>query len=150
MEITVMIGHEAKKFEVRTTITWEEKKRGNFVTTDWKTPLPFSCPPLFGGTERPSPEDLFLASIGTCTLTTILHICDRLRTEPKTLTVTTYATVQYEKVINDYEFSEIQCSINISGDKFLLERACDLTPKYCFIGNNIKPTIVYNFNIKSA
>ena len=145
-----MIRHEAKNFDVKSTATWEEKSRGHFVTTEWKTPLPFSCPPSFGGIDRPSPEDLFLASIGTCTLTTILQICDSLRTEPKTLTVTTSATVQYNKSEKDYEFSKIQCSINVSGEKFLLERACDLISKYCFIGKNIKPTIVYNFNIKPA
>ncbi|MHA2245019.1 MAG: OsmC family protein [Candidatus Hodarchaeales archaeon] len=145
-----MIRQKAKNFDVKTTATWEEKKIGNFVTTKWKTPLPFSCPPSFGGTNLPSPEDLFLAAVATCTLTTILQLCDSLRTEPENLSVTTSAKVQFNKRINDYEFSAIFAKIKISGEKFLLERACDLIPKYCIIGKNIKPPITYDIQINQA
>ena len=145
-----MIGLKAKNFNVKATATWEEKKMGNFITTEWKTPLPFSCPPSFGGTALPSPEDLFLAAVATCTLTTILQLCDRLHTEPENLSVTTSAKVQFNKTINDYEFSSIMCTIKISGEKFLLERACELIPKYCIIGKNIKPKITYDIHINQA
>lgn len=145
-----MIGYNAKKLNLKTTAVWEEKKRGYFITTEWKEPLPFSCPPSFGGVDRPSPEDLFLAAIATCTLTTILHLCDSLHTQPNTLSVTTSATVQFNKNVNDFEFSFIKCIINISGEKFLLERACELIPKYCIIRKNIKPQIVYEVNINST
>lgn len=144
-----MIGLEAKNFDVKTTATWEEKKRGYFVTTEWPHLLPFSCPPAFGGIDRPSPEDLFLASIATCTLTTILHICNSLHTKPESLNVTTTATVRYDKETNDFIFSTITCIINIKGEEFLLERACELIPKYCIIGKNIKPNINYNININT-
>jgi uncharacterized OsmC-like protein len=147
LRIITMINPEAKNFDVKATAIWEEEKRGHFVTTEWKTPLPFSCPSTFGGIDLPSPEDLFLAAIATCTLATILQICDRLHTNPESLSVATSSTVQFNESLNDYEFSSIKCVINISGDKFLLERACDLIPKYCIIGKNIKPEITYDINI---
>lgn len=145
-----MINPEAKNFDVNATAIWEEEKRGHFVTTEWKTPLPFSCPVSFGGTDLPSPEDLFLAAIATCTLATILQICDRLHTKPESLSVATFATVRFNDSISDYEFSSIKCVVNISGDKFLLERACDLIPKYCLIGKNIKPQVIFDLNITQA
>ena len=150
MGIFAMLNPEAKNFDVNATAVFEEEKRGHFVTTEWKTPLPFSCPTSFGGTGLPSPEDLFLAAIATCTLATILQICERLHTRPESLSVATSSTVQFNESISDYEFSSIKCVINISGDKFLLERTCDLIPKYCLIGKNIKPQIVYDINITQA
>ena len=150
MEIPAMIGFKATNFNVKTTATWEEKKKGHFVTTEWKTPLPFSCPPSFGGIDQPSPEDLFLAAVATCTLTTILHLCDRLHTGPESLSVMTSATVHFDEKTNDFSISSIQCTINISGEEFLLERVCYLVPKYCLIGKNIKPKINYKININTA
>ncbi|MFX1284103.1 MAG: OsmC family protein [Promethearchaeota archaeon] len=145
-----MIKPEAKSFVIKTVATWEEKRKGSFITTEWKEPLPFSCPPVFGGTNHPSPEDLFLAAVATCTLSTILQLCDSLRTEPETLKVTTSAEILFNTSKNDYEFSTIKCKINISGDVFLLQRVCDLIPKYCIIGKHIKPAVNYEIKIEPA
>lgn len=125
---------------------WEKNKKGKFFTTLFPTKIPFSCPPEFGGSNEPSPEDLFLAAISTCTITTILHICDSLHTQPNSLNVTTSCSLIYlpEK---DYEFSNIVCKISITGDRFLLERVCELVPKYCLIGRSIIPKINYEFEI---
>lgn len=145
-----MTGFKAESFNVKTTAIWEEEKRGRFVTTEWKEPIEFSCPPSFGGTALPSPEDLFLASVATCTLSTILHICDKLHTKPESLSVTTSAVFEFDTKTNDFFVSTINCSINIYGEKFLLERACELIPKYCVIGKSIKPTINYEVNINPS
>jgi organic hydroperoxide reductase OsmC/OhrA len=127
--------------------TWIKEKEGTFVSTEDKTQLSFSCPPILGGNEFPSPEDLFLASIATCTLTTLLHVCDRLRTSPEELNVK--ASGKLVLVDVNYEFRDIECIINVSGDKFLFERACELAIKYCAVGNAIKPPIKYSIIINS-
>ncbi|MFX0014407.1 MAG: OsmC family protein [Promethearchaeota archaeon] len=142
-----MLKSNIKNLDVQTIAIWEKKKEGFFVTTNWKKPVPFSCPPVFGGNDQPSPEDLFLSAIATCTLTTILHLCDSLHTTPKSLSVTTKATLEFNKENNDFFFSVIKCLINIHGESFLLERACELIPKYCVIGKNIKPKVTYEVNI---
>ncbi len=127
---------------------WEKNKKGKFSTTLFPTNIPFSCPPEFGGSSEPSPEDLFLAAISTCTVTTILHICDSLHTQPNSLNVTTSSSLVYLPEKN-YEFSNINCKISLTGDHFLLERVCELVPKYCLIGKSIIPKINYQFEILS-
>ncbi|MHA2327349.1 MAG: OsmC family protein, partial [Candidatus Hodarchaeales archaeon] len=125
----------------------EKNKEGHFLTAEYPEKLPFSCPLAFGGNNKPSPEDLFIVSIAACTLTTILHLCDSLHTEPKTLRVTTSADIQFNEHLNSYEFSSIDCTIIITGDEFLLKRACELVSKYCLVGKSIIPTINYTFSI---
>ncbi|MHA2317290.1 MAG: OsmC family protein [Candidatus Hodarchaeales archaeon] len=128
--------------------TWRKQKKGDFCTTDYSDPLPFSCPSVLGGIETPSPEDLFLSSIATCTVTTLLHMCDKLHTSPNSLQVHTSA---YLRLIDEtnYQFQSINCEIEISGEEFLLERACELIPKYCAVSNAIKPEINYHVTLNT-
>ena len=143
-----MFRFETKDLNIKTTAIWEKKKHGHFLTSISSEEILFGCPREFGGeTDRPSPEDFFLAAIATCTLTSLLRICESLRTTPKKLDVTTSTTLKFNKKTNDYEFSPIKCYIDVIGDEFLLERACQLVPKYCIIGKNIIPKIVYETTI---
>jgi uncharacterized OsmC-like protein len=145
-----VLRFDKKELKVKTKAIWEKKKYGHVVKTNFPEKIPFGCPPEFGGeTNRPTPEDLFLSSIATCTLTSLLRICDSLRTTPNSLDVTTLANLRFNKTSNDFEFSTIKCIINISGDEFLLKRACQLVPKYCIIGKSIIPKITYDTNIQS-
>jgi uncharacterized OsmC-like protein len=145
-----MLRSAAKRLYFSTTAFWEKEKIGHFVTTHYTDKVAFSCPPEFGGIETPSPEDLFLISIASCTLTTFLHLCDSLRTEPESLAVTTEADINLNKTEGRYEFSKIKCIINAKGDEFLLKRASELTPKYCLVGNSVKPKIEYEIRINLA
>lgn len=144
-----MLRSAAKRLYFSTTAFWEKEKKGLFKTTHYQKKLAFSCPPEFGGIETPSPEDLFLVSIASCTLTTFLHLCDSLRTEPENLAVTTEAEITLSKSEGRYEFSTIKCIIKAKGDKFLLKRACELTPKYCLVGKSVKPKLEYIIKINS-
>jgi organic hydroperoxide reductase OsmC/OhrA len=128
--------------------TWRKQKKGDFCTTDYSDPLPFSCPSVLGGIETPSPEDLFLSSIATCTVTTLLHMCDKLHTSPNSLQVNVSAYLHLIDETN-YQFQSINCEIEISGEEFLLERACELIPKYCAVSNAIKPEINYHVTLNA-
>ena len=126
--------------------TWKKEKIGEFRITEYSNPLPFSCPSVLGGIETPSPEDLFLSSIATCTVTTLLHLCDKLRTSPSSLKVKVSA---YLRLIDEsnYQFQEINCEVDVMGEEFLLERACELIPKYCAVSNAIQPQINYHVTL---
>ncbi|MFW9853664.1 MAG: OsmC family protein [Candidatus Thorarchaeota archaeon] len=128
---------------------WDHDKKGHFKTTYHSNLLPFSCPPDFGGIDNPSPEDLFLVSIGTCTLTTILHICDSLRTLPEALAITVGAEINKDKN-GIYHFSEITVEIDAYGEEFLLQRACELAPKYCLVVKSIKPSVFYVITVNGT
>lgn len=125
---------------------WTKDKEGVFSTTESRDSFLFSCPTALGGIDTPSPEDLFISAIATCTLTTLLHICDSLRTTPERLAVNVSADLKLQKTSN-YEFEDIKCDIILAGDEFLLERACEIIPKLCAISNAIKPEIEYNVTI---
>ncbi len=137
-----------EKMQFTATATWEKDKEGSFLTTDYSKSIFFSCPPDLGGIETPSPEDLFLSAIATCTLTTLLHICDSLRTAPNTLKVSVSGDLQLIKS-SYYEFENIICQLEVTGDEFLLERACEKVPKQCVVSNSIKPLITYQMIINS-
>ncbi len=131
-----------------TSAQWIKDKEGTFNTTESKKNFLFSCPVDLGGIQTPSPEDLFISAIATCTLTTLLHICDSLRTTPKELTVNTSASLKLRD--NKFEFEDIQCDISLIGDEFLLERACEIIPKLCVVSNAINSDIDYTATINSG
>ncbi|MHA1995656.1 MAG: OsmC family protein [Candidatus Hodarchaeales archaeon] len=137
-----------EKMHFITTATWDKDKEGSFLTTDYTKPILFSCPPKLGGIETPSPEDLFLSAIATCTLTTLLHICDSLRITPNTLEVSVSGDLRLIEA-SSYEFENIKCRLVVTGDKFLLERACEKVPKLCVVSNSIKSLITYEVIINS-
>ena len=131
-----------------TSANWKKEKKGEFITTESSESFPFSCPSVLGGIETPSPEDLLLSAIATCTVTTLLHMCDKLHTSPDSLQVKVSA---YLRLIDgaNYEFQDINCHVDVSGEEFLLERACELIPKYCAVSNAIRPEISYLVTINS-
>ncbi len=138
----------AEKMHFTSSATWEKEKEGSFLTTDYSKPLLFSCPPNLGGIETPSPEDLFLSAIATCTLTTLLHICDSLRTAPNSLEVSVSGDLCLKEAAN-YEFENVHCQLEVTGDEFLLERACEKVPKLCVVSNSITPLVTYDVIINS-
>ncbi|MHA1973986.1 MAG: OsmC family protein [Candidatus Hodarchaeales archaeon] len=142
-----MVQYSGETLHLEINAVWEKEKSGHFTTGLYKEKIPFSCPPEFGGNELPSPEDLFTSAIATCTLTTVLHLCDKLRTVPKSLEVKTKSLVEFDKD-DGYKFTKIECFVKMSGDEFLLQRICELIPKYCLISQSIKPKIDYTFEIK--
>jgi uncharacterized OsmC-like protein len=149
MGVVLMSSKQSiKEMKFSSTATWTKDKLGNFRTTEFSDSLPFSCPSVLGGISTPSPEDLFLTSIATCTVTTLLHMCDRMHTTPNSLQVIVRGSI---RLIDDtnYHFEAINCEIDVSGEEFLLERACELIPKYCVVSNAIKTEIIYHVTLNS-
>lgn len=145
-------NNNADLIEFSINAIWSKDKYGKLYTSQLgKNCIDFSCPIPFGGVEgKISPEEMFLSSLATCTLTTILHLIDKVRTTIDKLSVSIESSII--KLDNqDYEFNEIICNINLYGkdpdDEFLYERICSLTPNYCLIKKSISNKILYNFLI---
>ena len=68
-----------KAFTYRTTLSRTSGRSGT-LTAEGKPALPVSSPPEFKGEEgRWTPEDLFVAAIDACTMTTFTSFAERLQ-----------------------------------------------------------------------
>ncbi len=64
-------------YEFGTSLSWTEGKKGLLSSTG-KPPIVIACPPEFGGPDGFwSPEDLLVASVEVCIMTTFLHLMRR-------------------------------------------------------------------------
>ncbi len=67
----------SKVYTYRTTVKWTEKKMG-VISSPGKPDVQVATPPEFKGHEGIwSPEDLFVASINTCVMSTFLAFAER-------------------------------------------------------------------------
>lgn len=68
---------KAKSFRYRTSVRWTDGKKG-VATSPGKPDVPVATPPEFKGHEGIwSPEDLFVASINACVMSTFLAFAER-------------------------------------------------------------------------
>jgi len=66
-----------KTYTYRTTVTWTERKRG-VLSSPGKPEIQGGTPPEFKGHEGIwSPEDLFVASVNVCVMSTFLAFAER-------------------------------------------------------------------------
>lgn len=67
----------SKVYTYRTAVKWTEKKMG-VMASPGKPEVPIATPPEFKGHEGIwSPEDLFVASINSCVMSTFLAFAER-------------------------------------------------------------------------
>ncbi|MBI4000581.1 MAG: OsmC family protein [Nitrospira defluvii] len=67
----------SKVYTYRTAVKWTEQKKG-VMTCDGKPEIQVATPPEFKGHEGIwSPEDLFVASVNVCVMSTFLAFADR-------------------------------------------------------------------------
>ncbi len=67
----------AKSYRYATSVRWTGEKKGA-LTVDGKPPVEVATPPEFKGHEGIwSPEDLFVASVNACIMTTFLAFAGR-------------------------------------------------------------------------
>lgn len=66
-----------KSYRYRTSVRWTGEKKGT-MTVEGKPPVEVATPPEFKGHEGIwSPEDLFVASVNSCIMTTFLAFAER-------------------------------------------------------------------------
>lgn len=67
----------SKRYTYRTTVRWAEQKRGA-ITAEGKPVIEVATPPEFKGHPGIwSPEDLFVASVNVCVMSTFLAFAER-------------------------------------------------------------------------
>ena len=134
---------KGKVFIYKNSVKWERERKG-IVSSDNKPSFRVATPPEFKGHPGIwSPEDLFIASVNSCIMTTFLYYAERNKLE--FLSYESNAEGVLEIIDNKFMFSEIiirpliviKNSLDINKAKELIE----LSEKNCLISNSIKTNV---------
>jgi peroxiredoxin-like protein len=140
-----------KTFTYQTAVTWEDKKRG-VLTSGEKPVLIVSSPPEFKGEAGIwTPEEMFVAAVDACTMTTFMAFAQRLQ-----LPISSYASRAegvLEFVDGEYRFTKIvvRPHILVSSADIVkqVQKTLEDAHKSCLITHSIKaevrlePDVVY-------
>jgi len=134
---------ESVKYEYNTNIEWISEKKG-ILKSDSKPDIKVACPPEFGGHPGIwSPEDLFVASIEVCMLTTFLWFVKK-----ENIGIKSYkseATGFVELVGGVFKFSSVDVKIKISitdkKDFDTVKKIMKKVKRACLISNSIETEV---------
>ncbi len=140
----------AKTHIFENDVTWKEDKNG-ILNFEGNHEILFSTPASFGGPiGLLSPEDLFVASVNACTLTSFLYFAEKL--DLKLISYTCNAKGSVIKTEGPYLFSEITLNLAVvverDEEKIKAIKAIELAEKYCIISKSIANTVEVKINPK--
>lgn len=141
---------KSKQFIYKNEIKWTTEKKGLLNSED-KPPLEVACPPNFGGHYGIwAPEDLLVASVNICIMTTFLYYAKNWELE--FLSYRSHAEGIAEIVEKKLVFStiEVRPKILVTSDEDIkeAERVLRFSERNCLVSNSIKSKIILNSEIK--
>lgn len=124
-------------------VRWDQERRGT-LKIEGKPDLPVATPPEFGGHEGiHSPEDLFVASLNACIMSTFLAFAERTRSQFRMFQCTAEGTL--EKIEGKLQFTKIVLSPKIhvpsEREKNHVLHTLELVEKNCLVTNSVKCTV---------
>jgi organic hydroperoxide reductase OsmC/OhrA len=142
---------KSKKFIYRVNIKLAGKGKGVITASD-KPDIELSAPVEFGGIKGLwTPEDLFVASINACLITTFLYYAEKQDFEY--VSFESSAEGFLELVEMRYVFKEIKANpkivVNNPEDIKLARKLLSISQKVCIISNSIKPKLILDPEIES-
>ena len=141
-----------KSFTYKTSLRWAENRAGTIGSGD-KPPLRVASPPEFQGEEGVwSPEDLFVAAVESCTMTTFLAFAHRRNLSFVSYTSSAEGLLEFKD--GSYQFTKIivkpEVVIETAEDLQNAEKIMEQAHKYCLIANSIKTDVVIQPDITSV
>lgn len=132
-----------KVYTYRTTVRWTDQRKGR-LSAAGKPDLQVATPPEFKGHEGIwSPEDLFVASVNICTMSTFLAFADRAG-----YTFQGYeseAEGRLELVDGKFQFTSVilrpRLILAPGGDPVKAKELLEKAESLCLISNSIKARI---------
>ena len=133
----------SKEFVYINSIKWEGEKKG-MVFSDNKPSFEVATPPEFKGHPGIwSPEDLLVASVNACIMTTFLYYAEKHKLE--FISYKSDAEGILENVENKFMFSEIKIKplivIKQDSDINRTKNLIELSEKNCLISNSIRSQV---------
>ena len=133
----------SKVYTYRTAVKWTEQKKG-VITCGGKPEIQVATPPEFKGHEGIwSPEDLFVASVNVCVMTTFLAVAERAGLA--FLSYESEAEVRLELVEGKFQVTAIVLRPRIilqpGGDPTKAKEVIEKAEANCLISNSIKTRV---------
>ena len=143
---------KTKQFIYRNSLTWLGQRKGLLSCSD-KPDIKIATPPEFKGHSGIwTPEELFVASVNTCIMTTFLHFCDKQ--DLKLLGYESDAKGILERIEDKFMFSKIivkpKILVNSNNEVKKAQNLIEFTKQHCLISNSIKAEVrvIPKINIK--
>ncbi len=139
------------QFIYRNSLKWQGERRG-LLSSFAKPDIEVATPPEFKGHQGIwTPEELFVASVNTCIMTTFLYYIDK--EELEFLSYESDAEGILEKVENKFMISTIKIKPKIlvkqDADIQKVEKLIELCERSCLISNSIKSKVKVTPEIKT-
>ena len=143
---------KSKKFIYKNSIKWQSEKKG-LLSSLGKPNVEIATPPEFKGhPDIWTPEDLFVASVNSCIMTTFLYYAQKEGLG--FLSYESQAERILERIENQFVFSEIKIKqavlVKQTSDIQKAKNIIELTEKNCLISNSIKSKVEVAPEIKIA
>lgn len=134
---------EPVKHNYQTSLRWTDEKKG-ILSCDGKPDINVACPPEFGGHPGIwSPEDIFLASVEICTMTTFLWYVNKENLSIKSYDSEANGTVEMSGGVFQFSSITIKVRIGISSedDRSRVEKMMKKVERACLITNSIRTDV---------
>jgi len=125
-----------------TTVVWKQGKEGT-VRARSHPALAIATPPEFGGPDGVwSPEELFVASVGGCLMSTFLYFAERFNVALEGYSSTSRGSL--EKTRDSLRFTGIEVAIRVTvadevaREKVAALRLKEMLEKYCPVSASLK------------
>ncbi|MBN2073880.1 MAG: OsmC family protein [Actinobacteria bacterium] len=134
---------KGRTYVYKNSLEWEEERKG-LLSSGEKPGFMVATPPEFKGHPNIwSPEDLFVASVNACIMTTFFHYAERNKLQFLSYKSNAEGILQF--VGNKFIFSEIKIvPLIVVGDSSDADKARELigvSEKNCLISNSIKSRV---------
>ncbi len=142
-----MTGKTDRQFLFDVQLNWLADKRGILSAKDVAGTLHVATPPVFGGEGKPwSPEHLFLGSISSCYMTTLLAFAQKLNVEISRFECEVIGQVALSE--GKYKFTVINLYPKIvvahEALREKMNQVVQKTNKYCLITNSVNAPVYYH------
>lgn len=142
----------SKVYTYRTAVKWTEQRKG-IISCAGKPDVQVATPPEFKGHEGIwSPEDLFVASVNICVMTTFLAFAERAG-----LAFTAYVSLaegRLELVEGKFQFAAITLKPTITlkapGDATKAKELIEKAEANCLISNSMKAAVILDPTIQET
>lgn len=131
------------EYQFKTSLKWTEAKKG-VLKSEGKPDISVACPLVFGGHDNIwSPEELFLASIEVCNMTTFLWFTKKDNIKFKSYLSNTIGKVRFER--GKFRFFSINIYLKIiaesENNKEKIKKILKKVKNSCVVSNSILPQV---------